>query len=304
MLDRLTELYMICDDFCKHYENWQKKCKQITDKNKPKTRCRKGLLTLSEIVCILVLYQSSNMKNFKSFYLTLGFEIKSAFPNLCSYQRFIALREKAIPVLILLHYAVLSSCDGISYVDSTTIKACHIKREKRHKTFKLWAKKSKGTMGWFYGFKLHIIVNSKGELLNAFFSAGNVDDRDGLREMCKNIFGDIVGDRGYIGKDLKTELSEKGMNLITRAKKNMKKQSLSLKEDALLKSRNIIETVIGKLKIECTIEHTRHRSLNGLMINILCALISYSLMSKKPKTEIKYAKNIDLNCLNLLLNAA
>jgi Transposase DDE domain len=130
----------------------------------------------------------------------LGFEIKSAFPNLCSYQRFIALREKAIPVLILLHYAVLSSCDGISYVDSTTIKACHIKREKRHKTFKLWAKKSKGTMGWFYGFKLHIIVNSKGELLNAFFSAGNVDDRDGLREMCKNIFGDIVGDRGYIGR--------------------------------------------------------------------------------------------------------
>jgi hypothetical protein len=290
MLHRLTELYTIIDDFCKEYEKDIKRKALVSGTRN--TRKRDTKVKLSEILTILVIYQSSNIKNFKSFYIFLQREMKGAFRDLCSYQRFIELTPRALMPLLILLNCLYGSCDGTSYADSTKIEVCHIKREKRNKLFKGLAKKSKGTMGWFYGFKLHIITNKRGELLNAFFSYANVDDRQGLINMCKSLFGDIIADRGYLGKELKEKLKAKGINLITRGRKNMK-ADLSLKEQALLNSRNIIETVIGKLKIQFNLEHTRHRSICGFMLNILSSLIAYCFSENKPKTEIKYAKNIN-----------
>jgi Transposase DDE domain len=290
MLDCPDELYFIISQFC---DDYQLNSKKNLNNSTKKSRNRFCKLSMSEIVFILIMYQVSNMKNFKSFYFFLQKELKHWFPNLCSYQRFVELAPRAMRILMSLLSCVYASCDGLSIVDSTTLKICHIKREKSSKIFKGFAKKSKSTMGWFYGFKLHIITNLKGELVNAHFSYANVDDRKGLLNMCKKIFGNVIGDRGYIGKDFKNSLKELGINLITRGKKNMKNHNLSAKDKSLLNTRNLIESVICKLKIECDIEHTRHRSLNGLMINILCALIAYSFMVKKPKSTIKYVKNID-----------
>jgi hypothetical protein len=194
--------------------------------------------------------------------------------------------------MILLNI-LYASCDGLSYIDSTAIKVCHIKREKRHKLFKGIAQKSKSTMGWFYGFKLHIMTNKKGELLNDFFSYANVDDRQGLLVMCKKIFGNLIGDRGYLGKQLKQYLQTQGINLITRGRKNMKSHILNLTELAMLNSRNLIETVIGKLKLQFNVEHTRHRSTSGFIINILTSLIAYCFSSNKPRSNIKYPQYIE-----------
>jgi hypothetical protein len=291
MLNRLDELYTIIDDFCKEYEKNSQN--MLLESATKKTRKRKTKVSLSEIMSLLVLYQGSNIKNFKAFYIFIQADLKLAYPNLCSYNRFIELAPRAIKPLMILLNILYASCDGLSYIDSTAIKVCHIKREKRHKLFKGIAQKSKSTMGWFYGFKLHVMTNKKGELLNAFFSYANVDDRKGLLAMCKKIFGDLIGDRGYLGKKLKQYLQTQGINLITSGRKNMKNHILNLTELAMLNSRNLIETVIGKLKLQFNVEHTRHRSITGFIINILASLIAYCFSSNKPRSNIKYPQYIE-----------
>lgn len=271
------------DNFCKEFEQRYKR--HILSSTKGKTRSRNTQVSLSEMLCLLIMFQSSRMRDFKSFYYFVSKEMRRAFPKLCSYQRFVELMPRAIPMLIVLLNCLYESCDGTSFVDSSEIKVCHIKREKRHKVFKGIAKKSKSSMGWYYGFKLHVIVNKKGELISANFSLADVDDRQGLINMCKNIFGDIIGDRGYISQNLKSSLKHQGINLITRGRKNMKNHILTAHEKALLSARSIVETVIGQLKHGCQIEHTRHRSSNGLIINVLCALISYCFYHQSSKNN-------------------
>lgn len=293
MLDCLNELYYIIDTFYKKFdEHFQRTSLEQHPTKKRKKRTT--TLSLSEMMTILVLFQSSNFKNFKSFYFFLQREMKGAFNKLCSYNRFIELVPRCwLPLSVLLNL-LFASCHGISIVDSTPIKVCHIRRAKRHKTFKDSAQKSKSTMGWFFGFKLHIIVDQKGQLMNALLDSARVDDRAALLKMCQNLFGDLIADRGYIGKEFKENLRKMGINMITRGRKNMKSHVLTPRENDLLKKRNIVETVIGKLKIKFNIEHTRHRSMTGFMTNMLCALIAYcfcehshNLLEEPLKTQLE-----------------
>jgi len=165
---------------------------------------------------ILILFHSSSFRNLKYFYLFVRTHMQKDFPHTASYNRFVELQRKVcIPLAIFLRTKSLGQCTGISFVDSTPIQSCHIKREKQHKTFKEFARKGKSTLGWFYGFKLHLIINDKGELLDFLLTPGNVDDRAPLRYMSfhKRIFGKLFGDRGYISKDLFEQLFIDGVHL-------------------------------------------------------------------------------------------
>ena len=101
-----------------------------------------------------------------------------------------------MPILLYFKSICLGQCTGISFVDSTSLEVCNIKREKQHKVFKGIAQKSKSTMGWIFGFKLHLIINDKGEILSFCFSKANVDDRDQsvMNIMTKEVFGKLFGD--------------------------------------------------------------------------------------------------------------
>jgi hypothetical protein len=176
-------------------------------------------------------------------------------------------------------------CTGISFIDSTPIKVCGYKRIYRNKLFKNVAKKSKSTMGWFFGFKLHIIINDIGELLSVKLTQGNVDDRTPVPKMVRKIFGWLFGDKGYIDAKLFKDLYFKGIKLITPIKKNMKNKLMSLKEKLLLRKRSIIETVNDQLKNISQIEHTRHRSCINFTVNLICGLIAYTYQDKKPSIK-------------------
>ena len=145
-------------------------------------------------------------------------------------------------------------------------------------------------MGWFFGFKLHLIINDKGELMSFYLTKANVDDRNVkvLSDMTNNVFGKLFGDKGYISKALAELLFEDGIQLITKVRKNMKNKPLSNHEKVLLRKRAIIETVNDELKNICQIEHTRHRSLNGFLFNILGALAAYSFFPKKLSINVEF----------------
>ena len=234
---------------------------------------------------ILILFHSSSFRNLKHFYLFVRTHMQKDFPHTASYNRFVELQRKVcIPLAIFLRTKSLGQCTGISFVDSTPIQSCHIKREKQHKTFKEFARKGKSTLGWFYGFKLHLIINDKGGLLDFLLTPGNVDDRVPLRYMSfhKRIFGKLFGDRGYISKDLFKQLFIDGVHLVTRLKKGMKNALMLQHDKIMIRKRSLIETVNDQLKNICQIEHTRHRFSPNFIINLLSALAAFSFFDKKP----------------------
>ena len=139
-------------------------------------------------------------------------------------------------------------------------------------------------MGWFYGFKLHLIINDKGEILSFCLTSGNVDDRNEavLDSLTKEIFGKLFADRGYISQKLFEKLLKRDITLVTRAKKNMKNKLMNLYDRLMLRKRTVIESVNDFLKNICDIEHSRHRSIINFLVNLVSALAAYSLLPKKP----------------------
>ena len=165
---------------------------------------------------------------------------------------------------------------GISFIDSTPIEVCYPCRAKTHKVFGDLPKWGKNSVGWYYGFKLHLIVNDQGELLSFQLTAGNTDDRKPVPDLTQSISGKLFGDKGYISKALFEELYGKGLKLITRYRKRMNNRLVPLIDRILLRKRAIIESVNDQLKNICQVQHTRHRSVVNFMVNLLGGLIAYT----------------------------
>jgi hypothetical protein len=282
-MDIIT-LFCEVDDFCKAYK--EKSQKKLTDK---KRRNRKGRLSKSEIITILIYFHGSHYRNFKHYYLQYVCKfLKEYFPDLVSYHRFVEISQRVAVELGAFFTSKLEPCTGISFIDSTKIAVCNNKRISRNKVFKDVAALSKTTMGWFFGFKLHLIVNDRGGLVAAKVTPGNVDDRIPVPKMVAKVYGKLFGDKGYIKKELFESLFKQGITLITGIKKNMKNKLMDIYDKILLRKRSIIETIHDQLKNISQIEHTRHRSCTNFMINLLCGLIAYTFRDNKPSIKDIY----------------
>jgi hypothetical protein len=173
---------------------------------------------------------------------------------------------------------------GIGFIDSTPVKVCHNRRIYQHKVFKGYAERGKSSTGWFYGFKLHLIINDRGEICAFYLSRGNVDDRAPMviDPLCRELWGKLFGDRGYISQELFERLYRQGIKLITRLRRNMKNKLMEMEEKVLLRKRAVIESVNDFLKNICQVEHSRHRSLANFLVNLSGALAAYSFLLHKP----------------------
>ena len=168
-------------------------------------------------------------------------------------------------------------------MDSTSLRVCHNKRISQHKVFQNIAARGKTSVDWFFGFKLHLVVNDKGELLNFQGTPGNIDDRKPVPKLLQQLFGKVFADKGYISLKLtKDLLGSVGVQLITKLKRNMKQRLMPIEDRLLLRKRAVIETIIDQLKNISQIEHSRHRSPVNCFVNILCVLIAYCHQPKKP----------------------
>jgi hypothetical protein len=281
----ITELFVLLDDFCNQYGLFLQR--QVLPKNRKPTRI--PCLQISEIMTIVLLFHQSPAKNFKFFYESYLQHYHAEFPSLPSYNRFVELQQRCLGHFhaLLTILCATAKQTGISYVDSTCIPVCHNKRTSRHKVFKGLAALGKSTMGWFFGFKLHLIINEKGDLLSAKLTPGNTDDRKPLRQMSSHLLGLLFGDKGYISQNLFNDLYAKGLKLVTGIKVKMQNKLMALQEKVLLRKRSIIETVNSVLKKDFQIAHTRHRSLINGFIHIFSTLTAYALKSNKPAIKFK-----------------
>lgn len=283
----LEELFWHVDDFCQRFQpQWER---QLLD-NGLKRRKRARRLCLSEIMTILISFHQSSYRNFEAYYCKhVQTHWRSAFPGLTSYNRFIELiPETLIPLCAYLRFC-FGTCSGISFMDSTSLKVCHNRRIAQHKVFKDLAARGKTSVDWFYGFKLHIVVNDRGELLNFVLTPGNQDDRTPVAKLLQQLFGKVFADKGYVSQKLAKELLESsGIQLITRLRRNMRNRLMPLGDRLLLRKRAIIESIFDQLKNISQIEHSRHRSPVNCLVNIVCGLIAYSHQPQKPSIALDY----------------
>ena len=287
----LTALFCDIDDFVKSF--LLKSQFVLLGRNKS-SRGVSQRMSLAELMTIIILYHSSNFKNFKSFYFYLLEQRRKDFPQLLSYSRFIDWMPHCLLPLCSYLKSKKGKITGISFIDSTPLAVCKNIRIPRNKVFKGIAERGKSSMGWFYGFKLHIVVNDKGELLSFKITRGNVNDRNPVKDLCKGLVGKMFGDKGYLGRKLFEELYEDGLQLITNIKSNMKNKFMPAMDKILLRKRFLIETINDQLKNISDIEHSRHRSPVNFMVNIVAGLISYTLKENKP--SLNYRKmSLDLS---------
>ncbi|HEY0753431.1 MAG TPA: IS982 family transposase [Ktedonobacteraceae bacterium] len=275
----VLELFCAVDDFWRSFEP-QWKANRLGVGNQ---RARAGQLCPSEVMTILIHFHQSHYPTFKAYYTEhVQVHLTKEFPHLVSYPRFVAL----IPHMMLPMLAYLQTCygayTGISFIDATSLHVCDSKRISQHRVFALDARRGKSSMGWFFGFKLHLAVNDRGELLACSLTPGNVDDRAPVARMAKRLRGKLIGDRGYISAPLTELLFEQGLHLITRLRKNMKNRLMHLSDKLLVRKRAIIESIIDQLKNTSQIEHSRHRSLANFVVHLIAGLIAYSHQDKKP----------------------
>ena len=291
----------MADDFCKFFDKMTEKYTLKSENKRPYHR--DSTMSKAEIMLIMILFHDSGYRCLKHFYLEkVCKHLRGLFPKVVSYNRFVELeREVAVPLALFIKKVLLGRCTGISFVDSTLLRVCRNQRIHIHKTFKGIAQRGKCSMGWFFGFKLHLICNEKGELLNFMITPGDVDDRKPLeyKSFMEFIYGKLVGDKGYVGKELFQKLFVDGIQLITKLKSNMKGALMSVSDKLLLRKRAIIETVNDELKNIAQVEHSRHRSFDNFIVNMLGAIAAYCMFPKKPCINVQRTLDTQLTLFRI-----
>lgn len=284
----IVALFCDIDDFCQRFEPWLQ-VQLLTIRQ----RQRQPTMHLSEVMTILVLFHLQGYRTFKQFYLEhVCVHLRQEFPNLVSYSRFVELQRDALLPLCAYLKRRYGHCTGIAFVDSTALAVCHNRRIHSHRVFAEVAARGKSSVGWFFGFKLHLVVNDQGELLACCLTPGNVDDRTPVPDLVKELWGKLFGDKGYISQALFETLLDQDLQLITKLRRNMRNKLMSLLDKILLRKRALMETIVDQLKNISQIEHTRHRSQWNFFVNLIAGLIAYTWHPVKPSLGIRPDDNL------------
>ena len=288
--DKVIEIFCIADDFCKEFDSNMKEMTLKADGKRH--RNRKASLSDAETMTILICFHFGSFRCLKHYYLHyVKVHLSDMFTDAVSYNRFVELESRvSIQMMLFLQLCCFGECSGISFIDSTCVPVCHNKRINRNKVFKGYAERGKSTMGWFYGFKLHLICNERGEILNFILTRGNVDDRDErvFNRLGDNIIGKLYADKGYISQGLFDRLFYNDIHIVTGLRSNMKNKLMPLYDKLMLRKRSVIETINDELKNVAQLVHSRHRSINNFLMNVLAVIAAYTFFDKKPSINIDY----------------
>ena len=197
------------------------------------------------------------------------------------YEHFVALQKSVFVPLVFFLVSHLGTKTGLYYIDSTALPVCDNHRINRHKVFADLAQRGKTSMGWFFGFKLHLVFNNRHEIVALKLTPGNVHDTTPVPALTRELIGKLFGDKGYIGQKLAEDLLR--LTLFTRVRKNMKSLPLSLQDKALLNARNMAD----KIKEFSSLNLSKHRSVINAFVHISAAITAYQINPFKPKRNLQ-----------------
>ena len=278
---KLVEIFCSCDDFCSLIK--QSHHSALPPSKKP---TRSPALAESEIMTIAIFYHLSGFKCFEYYYrqLVLG-PMKPYFPNAVSYERFVALMPRIVPVMCL--YLWFERCGeptGIYYGDSKKLPVCDNRRIHQHRVFDGYANRGKSSTGWFFGFKVFLVINQYGQIMRCQVSQASKADNnyDWMLKFFAGLKGMMFTDKGFLSAKAFEALYANGLKLITGIRSNMKNKLMSNMEKLLHKKRGVIESVNDILMTVCDIDHTRHRSPLNFLVNLFAGVTAYTFLDKLP----------------------
>lgn len=276
----ITTIFYLIDNFCQEYKKWEHNKLLPSSKH----RNRDGQLSLSELLTVVLYFYLSPCRDFKNYYLHFLPSKYKGYFQLVGYSRIIQLMPRLILPLSIIMQCLFGEETGIYYIDSTKLQICHGKRTKGNKVFKNIAKIGRSSYGWFMGFKLHIIINNKGDIMAVKITKGNKSDLSVAAGLAKGLAGALYGDKGYISKKLFEELFASGLKIFTTIRKDMKNHLFSNTDKILLRKRSLIESVFNVLKNSMNLEHSRHRSPANFIVHIIACITSFSIAKiiRKP----------------------
>lgn len=278
----IITVYYLIDNFCKIYEEWTRYNLLSTNQQ----RYRIGKLSLAELITIVIYFYLSPCKDFKNYYLYyLPHKYKGYF-NLPCYSRIVQLWPRLILPLSIMLQLLRGEDTGTYFIDSTKLSICHAKRTSSNRVFGKIAKVGMSSYGWFMGFKLHLIINNKAEIIAIKITKANRTDLSVLESITQKITGKVFGDKAYICKELWFKLYSRNLRMITNIRKDMKNYLLELEDKAMLWKRVLIESVFNILKNRMNLEHTRHRSPVNFLVHILACVTSYAITKSHTKLDV------------------
>ena len=272
-MKNLVEIYCLSDDLVKYFSKIGKKFSAVG---------RKATLSRQEYITLALLKQEMGIKTNKQLYEFVAEYMRRDFPTLPSYVQFNQGLKNNFGYLILMTILLTQSNKAHKancyIVDSSPMPIC-ANAHRSSVTIDLGlASSGKNLNGWYYGFKLHIIINDFMEIVAVKFTDASMHDIEVLDEhMVRGLYGWLVGDKGYISKKKSQELFQRGIKLLTRPRKNMKKYPATHKEARLLACRQRVETVFSQLKHRFMLINHYARSLESFFGQALAAIIAYSL---------------------------
>jgi Transposase DDE domain len=289
--DKETLLYQIfidVDDFTNALDSYERKHQLPAGSAR---RGRKRSMVISEVMTILIFYHYSGYKCFQYYYESLILkDLHSFFPNAVSYTRFIAsMGDVAKQMYLFAQFrCAMSERGGIYFADSKKLPVCDNRRISSNKVFKDVAGRGKSSTGWFYGLKAHLLVNNLGQVVQLLITPANFTDNN--KAVLDNLLADIQGkcfaDKGYLTTFFEHFL-QKGVQIITKIRKNMKNKLMPMIDGVWLRKRAVIESINDILMSVLDIDHTRHRSPWNAIIHAITGINAYSYYPQKPSIFIK-----------------
>jgi Transposase DDE domain len=286
---KLIDIFIQADDFCKAFASW------ATRINPSKYRPIRGKFSESEMMTVLICFPLSGYKNFEYYYKEMiKQQLKTWFPKAPEYSYFIQLIPRISDQMYLFQklLGLQAQKTGVYFIDSKKLPVCHERRIGAHRVFQGLAQHGKSSTGWFYGLKIHLVINHLGQIVSSVLTSGNVADNNAnvLHELLDSLEGKCIGDKGYLTQFFR-HFYENGLHLVTKPRKNMKSNAipLTLQDKRLLNKRGVIESVNDILMTICNIEHTRHRSATNAFVHIFASLVAYNFIDSHPNIDIHFA---------------
>jgi len=276
MIPNLVEVYCLASDLTK----------KIDENIKKNPAGRKGTLSRAEYLTIAIIKQERCIQTNKDLYELIKDCMKAEFPKLPSYQQFCEGLEGNFMYLAIMGQILAqmnkSTEENEYIVDSSALPICKTMYSNNERLANGIADFGKNLEGWFFGFKIHLIINTSMEIVSFRFSPASTSDISVLdQKMVHGLRGYLVGDKGYLSAKKTAELFENGLHLITRTRKNMKKPPVQQHILSLLSKRQRIETVFGQLKNNFILICKRARSVQSFFAHACAALVAY-MIKKKP----------------------
>lgn len=270
--ENILTLFCLIDDLCKSLFGPE-----------TYTTGRRAKLSRSELITLLVIFSLNGQNTFHGFYRI--FVMNKYFTNLPEYSRLLRnIKTISYETHILLQALLLVNRqhhnEQLMLIDSAPLPVCRNKRIFNYTVTEL-ADRGMSSMGWFFGFKVHIIVTTEGTLLQFMVTPGNTSDKDHnlLIKMFDGLKGIAVGDKAYVSYPLKEKLMKEGINLITGMFKNTKK-IVTNTYHSMLRLRQLVETSIGSIKFRSNCASSLPRSLDGYFWRYISAIFSYVLTNQ------------------------